>query len=275
MELLLGKLSADRIKENVKKKIEGYDRAPKMVVLMNENDSSSVGYVNAQKKVGATLGIEVEVKTMPSSEEAYLKAIKDINEDDNVDACMITRPLFKGADETKIFKTIDPCKDVDCMNPMTLGSLFAGEKDALSPATSRAIIEMIKDNNIEVAGKKVLVIGRSISVGKPVSMLLLNMNATVTIAHSKTTNLDELLKTSDVVVAAIGKPELIDGSKMKEGVIVLDAGIHYLEEKIVGDVKLADNIGKISKVPGGVGSVTSACLMDNVTLCYEMRNARK
>ena len=274
MELLLGKLSADRIKENVKNKIISYKRKPKMVVLMNESDSSSVGYVNAQVKVGTTLGIEVEVKVMPSNEEAYLDAIKNINEDDSVDACMITRPLFKGANETKIFKTISPYKDVDCMNPSTLGSLFAGEKDALVPATARAIIEMIKDNNIVVEGKKVLVIGRSISVGKPVAMLLLNMNATVTIAHSKTTNLDELLKSSDIVVAAIGKPELIDGSKMKEGVIVLDAGIHYLEDKIVGDVKLSSNIGKITKVPGGVGSVTSACLMDNVTLCYEKKNAR-
>lgn len=275
MELLLGKLSADRIKENVKNKIATYSRKPKMVVLMNENDSSSVGYVNAQVKLGSTLGIDIEVKVMPSDEESYLKAIKDINEDDLVDACMITRPLFKGANEAKIFKTISPLKDVDCMNSATLGGLFAGEKDALSPATARAIIEMINDNHIDVSGKKVLVIGRSISVGKPASMLLLNMNATVTIAHSKTTNLKELLLDSDIVVAAIGKPELIDGSLMKDGVIVLDAGIHYLEDKIVGDVKVTPNIGKISKVPGGVGSVTSACLMDNVTLCYEKRNVRK
>ena len=274
MELLLGKISADRIKENVKKKIASYNRVPKMVVLMNEDDSSSVGYVNAQVKVGASLGIDVEVKKMPASEKAYLDEINCINNDDLVDACMITRPLFKGADESKIFSTISSDKDVDCMNPMTLGELFVSKENALIPATARAIIEMIKDNNIDVVGKKVLVIGRSISVGKPAAMLLLNMNATVTIAHSKTTNLDELLLDADIIVAAIGKPELIDGNKVKSGAIILDAGIHYLDDKIVGDVKVSDNLKAISKVPGGVGSVTSACLMDNVTICYEKRNAR-
>lgn len=275
MELLLGKPSADRIKESIVNRISTFERAPKMMVLMNENDSSSVGYVNAQIKVGASLGIEVVVRTMKSSESEYINEIERINNDDSIDACMITRPLFKGANELAIFSHISPSKDVDCMNPLSLGDLFAGKKDALAPATSKAIIEMIKDNNIEVEGKNVLVIGRSISVGKPVSMLLLNMNGTVTIAHSKTNNLDELLLQADIVVAAIGRQEFIDASKCKEGVIILDAGIHYLENKIVGDVKLAENIGKITKVPGGVGSVTSACLMDNVTTLYERRYGRK
>lgn len=275
MELLLGKPSADRIKEDIKNRISSFNRSPKMMVLMNEEDSSSVGYVNAQIKVGASLGIEVVVKTMKSSEEEYIDEIERINKDDSIDACMITRPLFKGANELSIFSHISPSKDVDCMNPLSLGDLFVGKKDSLAPATSRAIIEMVKDNNIEVEGKNVLVIGRSISVGKPVAMLLLNMNATVTIAHSKTKNLDDLLLQADIVVASIGKQEFIDAKKCKDGVIILDAGIHYLEDKIVGDVKLSDNIGKITKVPGGVGSVTSACLMDNVTTLYERRNGRK
>lgn len=269
MEYLSGKELSNQIKEKVKEEISSLTRKPHMVVLVNPKDESSLGYVKMQEKAALQLGISFSLIEMDESEEEYIKKIEELNEDKDVDAIMVTRPLFQGADEARIVNAISPSKDVDALNPLSLGELFIAKEGYIAPATAQAIVEMIKAYNIDIQGKEVLVIGRSISVGKPVSIMLLQMNGTVTIAHSRSVNLKELLGRADIVIAAVGKPHLIDGSYCKEGAIVIDAGIHYLKDGIVGDVKVSEKLQAISKVPGGVGALTTACLMMNVLKCYQ------
>lgn len=271
MELMLGKNASLKIKEDLKTKLSSLDRKLTLVSLVNEEDTSSLGYCASQEKNCAALGINYKLIKMKPTEEDYLKKIKEINEDDLIDACLITRPLFKGANEEKIIASLNPLKDVDAMNAYSLGELFINKVDAIKPATANAIVTLLDEYNVDVTGKKVLVIGRSISVGKPVAMMLLNKNATVTLAHSKTSELDKELLSADIVIAALGKPHFIDSNKMKDGVIVVDAGIHYLESGIVGDVIPSEKCALISKVPGGVGIITSALLMQNVYSCYLRR----
>ena len=272
MEYLSGKELSNQIKEKVKEEVASLTRKPHMVVLVNPNDESSLGYVRMQEKAAVQLGIRFSLITMKDSEEEYIAKIKELNEDKDVDAIMVTRPLFKGADESLIINEINPSKDVDALNPLSLGELFICKEGYIAPATAQAIIELIKAYKIEVKGKEVLVVGRSISVGKPVSMMLLEMNGTVTIAHSRSLDLPTFLSRADIVIAAVGKPHLLDASACKEGAIVIDAGIHYLEDGIVGDVKPNDKLRAISKVPGGVGAITTACLMMNVLKCYRRNN---
>lgn len=269
MEYLLGKEISLLIKQRVKEEVASLEVKPSLVVLVNENDPSSIGYVNSLEKNAINLGINFEKILMPSSEEVYISTIDELNVNPNVNAIMVTRPLFKGADETKILSWINPLKDVDVMNASSLGEIFIGNSD-VAPATAKAIIELIDYYNIECKGKNCLVIGRSISVGKPVSMMLLDKHATVTIAHSRTTSLDVLILQSDIIVCAVGKPHFLDCSKVKENAIVIDAGIHYLDDgRIVGDCLENEKVKYLSKVPGGVGTITSSVLMENVLKLYK------
>lgn len=272
MEYLSGKELSNQIKERVKIEVSSLSRKPHMVVLVNPKDESSLGYVRMQEKTALQLGIRFSLIEMEESDQEYITKIKELNEDKDVDAIMVTRPLFQGASEAQIVNEICPYKDVDALNPLSLGELFISKEGYIAPATAQAIVEMIKAYHIDIKGKEVLVVGRSISVGKPVSMMLLEMNGTVTIAHSRSVNLEQLLGRADIVVAAVGKPHLIDSNKCKEGAIVIDAGIHYLEDGIVGDVKVSEKLQAISKVPGGVGALTTACLMMNVLKCYKRNN---
>ncbi|MBE6142981.1 MAG: bifunctional 5,10-methylenetetrahydrofolate dehydrogenase/5,10-methenyltetrahydrofolate cyclohydrolase [Erysipelotrichaceae bacterium] len=272
MELLIGKEISNKIREELKGNLSKLDRKLKLVCLVNKEDASSIGYSRSQGKLASTLGIDYELIEMEPSKEAYEKEIKRINEDCLIDGCLITRPLFKGANEEEIISLLDPLKDVDGMNALSLGELFINKEEAIKPATPRAILELLKGYNIEIKGKDILVVGRSISVGKPVAIMLLNEHATVTIAHTRTLDLDAKLSRADIVVAAVGRPHIIDSSKCKEGAIVIDAGIHYLEDGIVGDVLPNEKLKAISKVPGGVGILTSTLIMDNVYRCYLRRN---
>ena len=271
MELLIGKEISNRIREELKENLAKLDRKLKLVCLVNKEDASSIGYSKSQAKLASNLGIDYELVEMEPTKEAYEKEIKRVNEDDLIDGCLITRPLFKGANEEEIISLLNPLKDVDGMNATSLGELLINKEDAIKPATPRAILELLKGYNIEIKGKDVLVVGRSISVGKPVSIMLLNEHATVSIAHTRTINLDEKISRADIVVAAVGRPNIIDSSKCKEGAIVIDAGIHYLENGIVGDVIPSNKLKYISKVPGGVGILTSTLIMDNVYRCYLRR----
>ena len=267
---LLGKEVAENIKLKVKSEVEQLKRKPTLCILLNKEDSSSVSYANSIIKSATFVGINAFVKDVNN----YDNDINYINNSSEIDACLITRPLLKGTDERRIISLLNPNKDVDAISAENIGKILHGD-ESLVPNTAKAIIEMIEYHNISLSGKKVLIIGRSISVGKPVAMLLLNRNATVTIAHSRTNNLDDELSKYDIIIAAVGKPHLIDGDKMKEGAIVIDAGIHYLEDGIKGDVKPSARLSLISKVPGGVGPITSACLMQNVLSCYRRNNNGK
>jgi methylenetetrahydrofolate dehydrogenase (NADP+)/methenyltetrahydrofolate cyclohydrolase len=269
VELLLGKEISQSIKDRIKEEVLSLEVKPKLVVLVNVNDPSSIGYVNSMEKVAITLGIEFEKVLMNSSEEEYIDQIIKLNNDASCSAIMITRPLFKGADEKKILSYIDPLKDVDVMNKVGLGEIFIGN-DEIAPATAKATMKMIEHYNIDLTGKDCLVIGRSISVGKPLSMMLLNKNATVTIAHSKTKDLFLKVKNYDVVVVAVGIPSFLDAKLCKEDAIILDCGIHYLDDgRILGDVIPSEEVKAVSKVPGGIGTITTSVLMDNVLKLYK------
>ena len=267
MEYLLGKPVAEAIKNRVKEKITSLNIKPSYVVLLNKDDESSVGYVKAQGRLALEVGIDFKIIEVESNEEAYIDAINKANEDKSIDGILVTRPLFKGANEKKILSFLNPYKDVDAINPYALGKMFMDDA-FLVPATAEAVIEMLKYYKIDLVGKKVLVVGRSLSVGKSAAMLLLKENATVTIAHSKSVNFEKEYDDSDIVVAAVGRKELLDSSEMKEGAIVIDCGIHYEENGIFGDVKVSDKVKHISKVPGGIGPITSALLMEHVLKCY-------
>ena len=271
MELLLGKPVVDNIKESLVNEILKCDRKPKLVILLNTEDASSKGYANALLKCGISVNVEVEIIEMAQEESAYLNMIDRLNADKGVDAVLISRPLNKSLDENKIISRLSHLKDVDGINYISLGKLFVGD-ESLVPNTPNAICKMLEYYNIPLKGKKVLVVGRSLSVGKPVSVLLMNRNATVTVAHSRTENLNEELGKYDIVVAALGKPHFLKGEYMKDGAIVIDAGIHYLENGIVGDVEPHEKLSYISKVPGGVGPITNVCLMMNVLACYRLNN---
>ncbi len=270
MELLLGKEISNKIKERILTRLNSFDTKPGLCVLVNKDDSSSIGYSNAIEKSAKSLGYNFK-KILIDSEINYVETILNLNQDDSCHAIMVTRPLVKGCDEKKILSLISPLKDVDVMNEVTLGKVFIGQDD-LAPATAKAIMYMLDFYNIDLTGLDCLVIGRSISVGKPVSMMLLNKNASVTIAHSKTRDLFNKIKNYDLIVCAVGKPHFLDSKLANDNAIIIDAGIHYLDDgSIVGDVIPSDKVKMISKVPGGVGSITTMVLMENVLKLFNMQ----
>lgn len=267
MELLSGKAVAEAMKEKIRGEVSSFGRPPLLVVLLNREDASSAGYVRSIVRTAEAVGIAVRIREMDQEETAYLAEIQACNDDPKTDAVLITRPLGKGLNEERILSAVLPYKDADAINPRSLGNLlFLNER--FVPNTAQAIVSLLEYYRIPIQGKRVLVVGRSLSVGKPAALLLLNRNATVTVAHSRSQTLDEELLRSDIVVAAVGKPQLLKGAKMKPGAIVIDAGIHYTETGIVGDVEPSPLLGALSMVPGGVGPVTITCLMETVVACY-------
>ena len=210
-----------------------------------------------------------------TSEQELLELVQSLNAKEDVDGILVQLPLPKHIDEDKVIRTISPDKDVDGFHPQSVGAMTIGEPGFLS-CTPAGIIQLLKRSNIEIEGKHCVVIGRSNIVGKPMALLMLRENATVTIAHSKTKNLKELCKQADILIVAIGKPKFIDESYVKEGAVVIDVGIHRNEEnKLCGDVdfeKVEPHTSAITPVPGGVGPMTIAMLMNN---CVESMRGQK
>lgn len=200
--------------------------------------------------------------------EDFVKSLNTLNNDALVHGILIFRPLPKQLNENDIKHLIDPAKDIDCMNPLNLVKVFEGDSSGFAPCTPQAVMEMLKNYEIDLAGKKIVVIGRSMVVGKPLSMMLLKENATVTICHSKTVNLPEMAKEADVLVAAIGKPNFVNEKFIRPGAVVIDVGINIdAEGKLCGDVDsvpVSNVASYITPVPGGVGSVTTAVLLKHV-----------
>ncbi len=249
--------------ERLKNEFDQVDKNFKIVILLNKDDKSSYYYAKAIIKESTNLGIEAEVLSLEQDEKVYLDVIASLNQDPKVKGVLITRPLGKNLDEKKILKALDPFKDLDGIHPYNLGKLLSGD-EFIIPNTALAMVKLLEGHNYSLEGKKVLIIGRSISVGKPLALLVLNRNATITVMHSKSKDLNQELKNYDVVFVSIGKPHFIDSKYMKEGAIVIDAGIHYLEDKIVGDVIPNEKLYAISKVPGGVGKLTTLYLFENL-----------
>ena len=271
MQILDGKALSDQIKIELKKESDKLGLkgiTPGLAVILVGDDAASQTYVKMKEKACDTAGIYSIIQKMPTtiSQEKILETISMINNNPNIDGVLVQLPLPKHIDTTKIIEAIDPKKDVDGFHPQNVGALVVGKKGFVS-CTPAGIIQLLKRSNIEIAGKHCVVIGRSNIVGKPMALLMLRENATVTICHSRTENLKEICKEADILIVAIGKPRYIGADYIKEGAVVIDVGIHRNEEnKLCGDVRFeeAEQIASyITPVPGGVGPMTIAMLMHN------------
>lgn len=266
-----GKKISSEIKDELKEKVAEYKQAGKeitLAVIQVGQDPASTVYVGNKKKACEYIGIhslayELE-ETVTQGE--LLDLIQSLNKRENVNGILVQLPLPKHIDEDLVIQTISPEKDVDGFHPQSVGALSIGQKGFVS-CTPAGIIQLLKRSNIEIAGKECVVIGRSNIVGKPISLLLLRENGTVTICHSRTKDLKEVTRRADILVVAIGKPKFITKEYVKEGAVVIDVGIHRNENnKLCGDVDFEDVepvVSAITPVPGGVGPMTIAMLMYN------------
>lgn len=270
-QIIDGKLISQQIKDELKEKVASLKNEGKeicLAVIQVGNDPASTVYVGNKKKACEYIGIKSLAYEIPeeTTEEELLGIIDKLNKDDSVHGILVQLPVPKHINEEKIINAISPTKDVDGFHPASVGALSIGQKGFVS-CTPAGVIQLLKRSNIEIAGKECVVIGRSNIVGKPMSMLLLRENGTVTICHSRTKDLKEVCKRADILVVAIGKPKMIDASYVKEGATVIDVGIHRDENnKLCGDVDYASVepiAGAITPVPGGVGPMTIAMLMNN------------
>lgn len=270
-QIIDGKLISQQIKDELKEKVTALKAEGKeicLAVIQVGNDPASTVYVGNKKKACEYIGIKSLAYEIPeeTTEEELLGIIDKLNKDDSVHGILVQLPVPKHINEEKIINAISPSKDVDGFHPASVGALSIGQKGFVS-CTPAGVIQLLKRSNIEISGKECVVIGRSNIVGKPMSMLLLRENGTVTICHSRTKDLKEVCKRADILVVAIGKPRMIDASYVKEGATVIDVGIHRDENnKLCGDVDYASVetiAGAITPVPGGVGPMTIAMLMNN------------
>lgn len=252
----------------------------KLCVIIVGNDPASRIYVNNKKKACLDARINFNEFAMPdnTSEEELINLIDKLNADDTVDGILVQLPLPKHIDEKSIIKKIDPKKDVDAFCEANVGKIMIGDYDLL-PATPAGVIEILKHENIDITGKHCVVVGRSNIVGKPMAMLLLHNNATVTICHSKTTNLKEICSNADILISAVGKANFIKKDMVKNGAVVIDVGINRDENnKLCGDIDF-DEVSKIcsyiTPVPGGVGPMTIAMLLKNTLTCAKIKMASK
>jgi len=269
--ILNGKEVALEIENNLKEIINKYNTKPVLVTIIVGNKIESITYVNMKLKACERVGIIGKRLELDEdiSEEDLIKQIIDLNNNSSVSGILIQHPLPSHLNEQKIFNYINPKKDVDGLNATSFGNMVMG-LPSFVPATPGAIMAILKYYNIDLEGKKAVVVGRSNILGKPVAMLLLNANATVTICHSKTKDLDNILKEADVVVAALGKPRYIKASLLKKGSVIIDAGYN---EGNIGDVDLdkIDESISYTPVPGGVGPVTIAKLLEQTVNAFERR----
>lgn len=272
MALLIdGKAISAQIKDELKEEVTLLKEkgiCPCLAVIQVGNDPASCVYVNNKKKACAYIGIESLSYEIPesTSQEELLSLIDELNENPKVNGILVQLPLPKHMDEDAIIQAIAPEKDVDGFHPETVGHMCIGTQGFL-PCTPAGVIQLIKRSGLSIEGKECVVVGRSNIVGKPMAMLLLRENGTVTIAHSRTKDLKEVTKRADILVAAIGKPKFFTKEYVKEGAIVIDVGIHRGDDnKLCGDVDFSDVepiASAITPVPGGVGPMTIAMLMNN------------
>lgn len=270
-DLIDGKKISQQIKDELKEKVTALKAQGKeigMAVIQVGNDPASSVYVGNKKKACQYIGIRSESYELPEeiTQEELLKLIERLNRDDAVHGILVQLPVPAQIDEEAVIKAISPKKDVDGFHPQSVGALSIGQKGFVS-CTPAGVIQLLKRSGIEIEGKECVVVGRSNIVGKPMALLLLRENGTVTVAHSRTKNLKEVCKRADILVVAVGKPKMIDASYVKEGAVVIDVGIHRnADNKLCGDVdfeSVEPVASAITPVPGGVGPMTIAMLMHN------------
>lgn len=279
-QLIDGKKISAEIKEEVKAKVAEYKEQGveiTLAVIQVGNDPASSVYVGNKKKACEFVGIRSLSYELPeeTTQEELLNLVKELNERADVNGILVQLPLPKQIDEETVLNTISPLKDVDGFHPMNVGALCIGKAGFVS-CTPAGIIELLKRSNVEIAGKECVVIGRSNIVGKPMALLLLRENGTVTVTHSRTVDLKEVTSRADILVVAIGKPKMITEDYVKDGAVVIDVGIHRdANNKLCGDVdfdKVAEKCSAITPVPGGVGPMTIAMLMKNCVESVALQN---
>lgn len=276
MELLDGKTLATDILDKLSLKVKQLDTVPNLVVIQVGNDPASSVYVRNKERTAERVGIKSETVKLSKhiTQDELLEIIDKYNHFAGVNGILVQLPLPKHIDEQVILEAISPMKDVDGFHPLNVGKLNIGQKQMI-PSTPAGIMELLKANHIELEGKHVVIVGRSNIVGKPLAHLLLEANATVTVAHSRTKNLKQLTKMADILVVAIGQPELITKDYVKTGAVVIDVGINRTESGLKGDVNfnnVKSKVAAITPVPGGVGPMTIAMLMNQTYQAYCTQN---
>ena len=279
-EIIDGKGLAKKIRENLKKDVDELRKEgiiPKFAVILVGEDPASKIYVRNKNKACVEIGIEYEehVLKQDTTMEELLRLIDKLNKDRSINGILLQSPLPQHLDINEALKQIDYKKDVDGFNPVNVGKLSLGQ-DCFVSCTPYGIIKMLEEYKIPIEGKNAVIIGRSNIVGKPLIQCLLSKNATVTVCHSKTQNIEEITKNSDIIIAAMGKPKFLKGNMVKQGATVIDVGINRMENgKIVGDVdfeEVSKKTSYITPVPGGVGPMTIAMLMNNIVKATKEQN---
>ena len=274
-----GKKQAEIIRNEIKKEISDLKKksgkTPSLTVILIGDFAPSLIYVKNKEKSAREVGINSEIIRYPKnvSEKDILEKIEELNKNDEISGILVQLPLPSQISKEKIINAITPSKDVDGFNPINVGNLSSGY-DSIVPCTPLGCLLLIKKTEPNLAGKHAVIVGRSNLNGKPMAQLLLKENCTVTIVHSKTNDLQNECLKADILVAAVGVPNLIKKDWVKKNAIVIDVGINKVGEKIVGDVnfdELKDNVKAITPVPGGIGPMTIACLLKNTLTCFKAR----
>lgn len=263
-----GKALAEKIYENVKKEVQKLNKRPKLTVIITDDNEAGKVYVRNKQRACEKTGIDSVTTYFPSdvSEQEILAKINELNTDESVDAILVQLPLPPHIDTEKILNSISAEKDADGFHYENAGKMFTGQRPSSIACTPKGIIRLLDEYKFDFSGKNAVVIGRSNIVGKPIAQLLTQRNATVTLCHSKTKNIDFYTKNADLIVVAIGKPKFLTGDMVKDGVSVIDVGISRVDGKLSGDVDfdtVAPKADLITPVPGGVGPMTVAMLIQN------------
>jgi methylenetetrahydrofolate dehydrogenase (NADP+)/methenyltetrahydrofolate cyclohydrolase len=268
-----GKALAEKVRARVADDVGELGEIGLATVLVGEDPASQV-YIRIKHRTSADVGIRAIDRRLPenTSEDELIELVTELNEDDSIDGILVQTPLPAQIDEARVMRSIDPMKDVDGLHPFNAGQLFFGHQ-TLVGATPRGIMQLLDEYGIPVAGKRAVVVGRSLIVGRPVAMLLLHENATVTICHSRTDDLAQYTRDADILVVAVGTAHLVTPDMVKPGAAVIDVGMNRIDGRLVGDVdpKAGEVAGFLTPVPGGVGPMTIACLLENAVRAARYR----
>jgi len=269
--LLYGADTAEKIKEEISgmlSELKGY--TPTLGIVRIGSNPSDISYEKGAVKKMESLSLKTKVFEFDEniSSDDFIEEFKKINEDDEIDGILLFRPLPEHIDEKKVIEVLDERKDLDGISYKNIAKVFAGDESGFAPCTAKAVIKILESNNIELEGKNVVVLGRSMVIGKPVAMLAIQKNATVTLCHSKTADLKKICKNADIFIVAIGRAKMINDDYIGEDAVVIDVGINFFEGKLCGDVDLENvkNAAMATPVPRGVGAVTTSVLAQHLVI---------
>lgn len=281
-KLLDGKILAQHLKDSLRQDVERLKQAhgsgPRLVSILVGEDPAAVAYANSQKRVAEQMDIAYNLVILPTtiSQKDYIAQVQKLNQDAGISGIMLFKPLPEQLNYQALANAIDVAKDVEGVNIANIGNLLMGQFNVV-PCTPAAAMELLKSSGVSLSGKEAVIVGRSEIVGKPMALLLLKENATVTVCHSRTVNLQEHVSRADIVVAAVGQAGFVKGAWIKPGAVVIDVGINKAGDKIVGDVEFeeaAKRAAFITPVPGGVGPVTVVMLMKNAVEAFKLQKIK-